>query len=156
MSEKQKKPPKKDSKLQETIDELTAALQRTQADFANYKRRSEQERAQSIEFGVKQTVMALLPTIDNIQRALTHVPKELRENEWAQGVAKVAQQLAKDLEKIGITIVGVEEEEFNPEFHEAVSVEGEGDIEVVSEVLQTGYALNGVVIRHAMVKVVKK
>lgn len=151
-----KKSAKKSSKQQELeqrIEELTNDVKRVQADFANYKRRAEEEKQSSIDYGAQQMIAALLPTIDNIKRALSHVPEEIAENPWAKGVSKVAEQLSKDLEKIGVTEIGAVGEEFDPEHHEAVSVEGEGAQEIVGEVLQTGYMYKTVIIRHAMVKV---
>ncbi|HIA92105.1 TPA: nucleotide exchange factor GrpE [Candidatus Saccharibacteria bacterium] len=154
-----KKPNKKDQKiadLEQEVETLTGDLKRTQADFVNFKRRAEEDRASSIAFGAKQILLSLLPTLDNVHRALAHLPEDLQNNDWAQGVSKVAQQLEKELQNLGVEKIGVEDELFNPEYHEAVAVEGDGETEFVKEVLQTGYSLNGEVVRHAMVKVINK
>lgn len=139
--------------LEQEIGELTADLQRIQADFVNFKRRSEEDVARSRMSGKSQMIAALLPVIDNLERALSHQPKELKNNEWAQGLSKVAQQLTKSLGEIGVYKIITEGQEFNPEFMDAVSVEGEGDKEIVSGELQAGYVMNEEVIRPSMVKV---
>lgn len=139
--------------LEQEIGELTVDLQRIQADFVNFKRRSEEDVTRSRMNGKNQMMTALLPVIDNLERALSHQPKELAKNEWAQGLSKVALQLTKSLGEIGVYRIVTEGQEFNPEFMEAVSVEGEGDKEIVSEELQAGYIMNEEVIRPSMVKV---
>jgi len=139
--------------LEQEIGELTADLQRIQADFVNFKRRSEEDVTRSRMSGKKQMVLALLPVIDNLERALSHQPKDLESNEWAQGIYKVGAQLSKSLSDIGVYRIDTKEQEFNPEFMEAVSVEGDGDKEIVAEELQAGYIMNEEVIRPSMVKV---
>lgn len=136
------------------VDELTTDLQRLQADFANYKRRSEEERVSLANFVKQQVIVELLPVLDNLERAIAHAPKELKKNEWAMGVEKVAQQLLHQLEQMGVKKIATVGEEFDPHLHEAVSVEdGDGTKEIISQELQAGYMLNDEVIRHAMVKV---
>ena len=142
--------------LRQQVEALTQDLKRAQADYINFKRRADEERAASIAFGSKQLLVSLLPTLDNVHRALAHTPEELKENEWAKGVSKVAAGLEKQLSELGVEKIGIVGEDFDPEKHEAVAVSGEGNKEVVAEVLQTGFELNGDVIRHAMVKVENK
>lgn len=142
--------------LEQEIGELTADLQRIQADFVNFKRRSEEDITRSRINGKSQMVKALLPVIDNLERALSWQPKELKKNEWAGGVRKIAVQLTKSLGEIGVYKIVTKGQEFNPEFMEAVGVEGKGDKEIVSEELQSGYIMNEEVIRPAMVKVKRK
>lgn len=142
--------------LEQEIGELTADIQRIQADFINYKRRSEEDVARARMGGKSSMVMALLPVIDNLERALSHQPKELAKNEWAVGVNKISGQLMKSLSDLGVYKIDTKDQEFNPDFMEAVSVEGEGDKEIVAEELQPGYVMNEEVIRPAMVKVERK
>ena len=106
--------------------------------------------------GKSSMIMALLPVIDNLERALSHQPKELEKNDWAKGVTKVSEQLMKSLSDIGVYKIDTKDQEFNPDFMEAVSVEGDGDKEMVAEELQAGYIMNEEVIRPAMVKVERK
>jgi molecular chaperone GrpE len=140
--------------LQQQIDELTEALQRERADAMNVRRRAEEERAQLATFYKSLVVRDLLPVIDNFERALRHVPKELEANDYIKGVQGVVKQFEQVLEKIGVQRIKTVGEAFDPRFHEAISMEeGIGTREVVSEELQSGYVLGDEVIRHAMVKV---
>ncbi len=149
---KAKKPTK-----DEQIAELTADLQRLQAEFINFKRRSEEERTRAVSAGKEQAVIALLPVLDNIERAVAHEPEDIKDHAWVKGVSAVSKQLGSQLEAIGLVKVGVEGEPFDPEKHDAIAVDdGEGETEVVSAVLQTGYQFGDQIIRHAMVKVTKK
>jgi molecular chaperone GrpE len=147
--------PKKPTK-DEQLAELTADLQRLQAEFINFKRRSEEERMRAVAAGKEQAVVALLPVLDSIERAVSHQPEDIKEHAWAKGVSAVAKQLDSQLQAIGLQKIGAEGEKFDPEKHDAVAVdEGEGEIEVVSAVLQTGYQFGDQIVRHAMVKVTK-
>lgn len=139
--------------LEEEIISLTGDLQRVHADFVNYKRRAEEDLNRSRMRGKNQMVVALLPIIDNLDRALSHHPEDLKDNEWAQGVNKVAQQLHQMLSDLGIYKIDAVGQEFNPEFMDAVSVEGKGNKEIVSEEVQAGYMMDETVIRPSMVKV---
>jgi molecular chaperone GrpE len=148
---------KKPSKDVDAIAELTADLQRIQADFVNFKRRSEEEKLRYAQSGKQLAVQQLLPVIDNLGRALNNVPKDLVKNEYVKGVQAIAKQLDKGLENIGVTKIVTTNAEFNPELMEAVSMEdGEGETEVVIEELQPGYTMDEIVIRHAIVKVGRK
>ena len=149
---------KKQDELEQQIGELTQDLQRTRADFENYRKRVEVEKEQAKQTGKTQAVMKLLPVIDNIDRAVAHLPVELQGNAWADGVVKLSKHLDKmvgdlSLEKIAI-IPG--ETLFDPSLHEAIQMDdAEGDTEVVAEELQTGWKLGDTVIRPAMVKVTR-
>ena len=140
--------------LQQKIEELTEALQRERADAVNLRRRHDEEIAK-LRSSVKASVVAdLLPVIDNFERALKHVPKELENNDYVKGVQGVVKQFEKTLATIGVERIKTVGESFDPHYHEAVSAEeGDGGPEVVSEELQAGYRPGDEVIRHAMVKV---
>ena len=133
--------------------ELTADLQRIQAEFINFKARTEQERVQLGTFAKAQVIKDLLPVIDDLERALAHAPENLKDNKWAQGVVKVHDRLMKQLEKLGVSKIDALNQPFDPNLHEAVQVEGDGHTQTVSEVLQNGYRLGDQIIRHAVVKV---
>ncbi len=148
-----KKLTKNEVLLEQQIGELTGDLQRVQAEFINYKKRVEEEKTQLSQFSKAQVVKDLLPVIDDLERALNHLPKDLEDNKWAQGVQKIHDRLLQQLAKLGIEKIDALNQPFNPEFHEAVQVEGEGPEQIVSEVLQEGYKINNQVIRHAVVKV---
>jgi molecular chaperone GrpE len=101
-----------------------------------------------------QVVKDLLPIIDNFERALKHIPADLKDNDYVKGVQGVVKQFEKTLADIGVERVKTVGEVFDPDLHEAVRMEeGDGLVDVVCEELQPGYRLGNDVIRHAMVKV---
>ena len=158
MSKKQpqdaQQPTELEQELQTQIEALTEALQRERADSANIRRRHE-EQTTSLKNVVKSSIVRdLLPVIDNFERALKHVPKELADNDYVKGVQGVVKQFEDTLTKLGVSKIQTVGKVFDPTYHEAVSVDDQGgDTEVVSEELQSGYVLGDEVIRHAMVRV---
>jgi molecular chaperone GrpE len=152
-----KKTPKsepKTSELEQQIAELTAAVQRERADAINLRRRHDEDIA-SLRVRTKAVVVKdLLPIIDNFERALKHVPKELETNDYIKGINAIVKQFEKTLGDMGVERIKTVGEPFDPHVHEAVSAEeGDGDQEIVSEELQSGYKIGDDVIRHAMVRV---
>ncbi len=96
----------------------------------------------------------LLPVIDNFERALKHIPEDLANNDFVKGVQGIVKQFEKTLADMGVERIKTVGEVFDPQLHEAVSMEeGDGQTEVVCEELQSGYRFGDQVIRHAMVKV---
>jgi molecular chaperone GrpE len=145
---------KKSEELEQKIEELTNALQRERADSINLRRRVEEDRSKLADVYKSSVVRDLLPAIDNLERALKHAPKDLKDHDYVKGVQGVVKQFNKALEELGVKKIKAVGEEFNPKYHEAVGVEdGDGDIEVVCEELQSGYQLGNEIIRHAFVKV---
>lgn len=136
------------------IVDLTNALQRERADAENLRRRHQEELV-SLRQSIKSSVVSdLLPVIDNFERALKHVPEDLVDNDYIKGVQGVVKQFEKTLADMGVERIKTVGEAFNPEIHEAVSMEeGEGSDEIVSDELQSGYRVGDTVIRHAMVRV---
>jgi len=140
--------------LQQQIDELTQALQRERADAINLRRRYEEQIASLQTVAKAGVVRDLLPVIDNFERALKHVPKDLENNDYVKGIQAIVKQFEKTLEQLGVRRIKTVGEPFDPRLHEAVSMEeGDGDREIVSEELQSGYTLGDEVLRHAMVRV---
>ena len=136
------------------IDELTDALQRERADVINIRRRHDEQMASLRDAAKANVVRDLLPVVDNFERALKHVPKELKDNDYIKGVQGVVAQFEQTLEKIGVTRIKTVGEVFDPVLHEAVSMEeSNGTTEIVSEELQAGYKFGDEIIRHAMVRV---
>lgn len=142
--------------LKQQLADLTGALQRERADATNLRRRHGEELS-ALRNRVKAAVVSdLLPVIDNFERALKHVPKELQANDYVKGIQAVVAQFEKTLTDMGVARIKTVGEPFNPHLHDAVSLEegdGDGDVEVISEELQSGYMLGDDVIRHAMVRV---
>ncbi len=148
-----KKSNNQDELLQQIAD-LTDALQRERADATNVRRRSEEERIKLGSFYKASVIKELLPVIDNFERAIKHVPDELKDNDYIKGVKGVVKQFEDSLTKLGLERIKTVGEPFNPHLHEAISLEeGDSDTETVSEELQSGYVLGDEVIRHAMVRV---
>lgn len=150
---------KKQEELEQEIGELTADLQRTRADFENYRKRVDAEKTAAREAGQTSAILKLLPVIDNIERAVAHAPAELADNKWAQGVVGLVKNLEKSLNALNVQRIDASAgTTFNPEYHEAIQFEedAEGEQEVISEELQAGYTLNGQPVRPAMVKVTRQ
>lgn len=150
---------KKQLELEQQVADLTADLQRTRADFENFRKRSEIEKTNAREAGSASSALKLLPVIDNIERAISHVPEYLKEDLWAKGVLGLTKSLDKSLDGLNIKRIDAKPGTvFNPELHEAIQCDedAEGEEEVVAEEMQTGYLLNGRPIRHAMVKVTRQ
>lgn len=142
------------TELQQKIAELTEALQRERADVTNVRRQHEDQIGGLKDMVKASIVRQLLPVIDNFERALKHVPKDLEKNDYVKGVQGVVKQFEDTLTQMGVERVKTVGEVFDPRLHEAISMdEGDGVVEVVSEELQSGYKLGEEVIRHAMVKV---
>ncbi len=150
---------KKQEELELKVAELTQDLQRTRADFENYRKRVELEKSTARESGQVATILKLLPTVDNIERAIAHAPEDIKDHAWVQSVTGLTKQLDKSLENLNLKRIEAEAgTAFNPDLHEAIQFdeEAEGDKEVIAEVLQSGYTLNATPIRHAMVKVTRQ
>lgn len=147
------------NEFDQQLGELTLDLQRTRADFENYRKRVDAEKSAARESGQTSAILKLLPVIDNIERAIAYTPEDLKDNAWVQSVAGLVKNLEKSLESLNLKRIDAKVgTEFNPELHEAIQFDEDatGDNEVVAEELQAGYTLNGHVIRHAMVKVTRQ
>lgn len=141
---------------QKMVTELVADLQRIQADFVNYRRRSEEEKIQSINLGKEQALLSLIPVVDNIERAIAHEPPDIKDHAWVKGITAVAKQLEDQMQAAGLIKIGIVGEEFDPHKHDAVGVDDkDGDTEVIAEVLQPGYRFGETILRPAMVKITK-
>ena len=142
----------KKSKHQKMIDDLNDRVMRQMAEFENFRKRSDKEKSQMYDMGVKTTIEKILPVVDNFERGLDSASED---DSFADGMKMIYKQLMTSLEDIGVKEIEAEGEEFNPDYHNAVMhVEDEELGEnVVVEVLQKGYTYNDSVIRHAMVKV---
>ena len=153
---------KKDSKAEKLHAEnleLKNDLQRTRADFENYRKNVESRVSNAQNLGEKKAILALIPMVDDIERAISHLPEELAQNAWAQNVVKMSKNLDKNLSKIGVEkINSAEGTVFNPELHEAIQFDEDsgGEEEVILAELRAGYTLKGEVLRAAMVKVGRK
>jgi len=135
------------------IDELTADLKRVQAEFINYRRRAEAEKADLLDFAKNRVVREFLAVRDSFDMELAHRPKEA-DLAWAKSIDAIRTQFDQVMQGLGVTKFESQGQSFDPHMHEAVVMdEGEGEHEVVTEELRPGYKLGNTVLRHAVVKV---
>lgn len=134
-------------------DEYLDSLRRTQADFQNFKRRNQTARADGYEDGLREALTAVLPAIDNLERALDAAEKAGTQDSFTEGVKMTLSMLMEGLKRFGFEEVPALGEEFNPELHNAVMREAGETPGRVLEVFQKGYRVKDKIIRYAMVKV---
>lgn len=158
--------------LQQELEAVTNSWKRTLADFENYKKRKEAESKELLEFAKEVTVAKLLPSLDSLEQALRHMPKIIEHESWSaehqrdfikqydnwqKGVNGIVLQLDKTLSELGVQKIEAIGKKFDPNFHEAVKeVVGEQDDGMVLDELQSGFILNGKVIRPSQVVISKK
>lgn len=133
-------------------DEFLDQLQRSRAEFANFRRRNEQERSALRQFVTRDVLAQFLPVIDDLDRALMTIPDEERESGWVKGVTLIQNKLNATMDRLGIVPVEALELPFDPSRHEAVATEPGSSGSHVVEVYQTGYRIGDVLVRPAMVK----
>jgi molecular chaperone GrpE len=135
--------------------DLVDALQRERADFRNYRRRVEQQRGVEHERGRSVAIEQLLPVLDDLDRALSDVPAEIKANPWVQGVRMVRERLTAALRGLGVERYGEVRDAFDPAFHDALFFQPgpEGSSPSISEVLRAGYRMGDRVLRPAEVVV---
>ena len=134
------------------IEELTGQLARAMADLQNYKRRNEEEKAGFVKWANAEMLKSLLPLLDNLDRSVTHLPEELKENEWAKGMLHIHGDLLKTFEKLGVKKIKTVGEKLDPNLHEAM-LAGPGEKDAILEEFEPGYTINGDVLKVAKVKV---
>lgn len=152
---KEKKKSKKDSELEALKAELDAKndqLMRTAAEFDNFKKRTEREKASIAEFAKAGLIKQLLPILDNIDRAAA---ADKESADYIKGIEMIVKQFEGITSNLGIEEIAKEGEQFDPNFHEAVMHVEDETLEenVIAQVLQKGYKIGDTVIRAAMVKV---
>ncbi len=132
--------------------EIQDLLQRRQAEFENYRRRSERERGELLEFAAMDTVKSLLPVLDDFERALKI---ESSDKELVKGMELIYQRLYDGLKKLGLEPIVAESPLFNPHIHHAVEMTDTKDHpdQTILEEYQRGYYFKGRLLRPAMVKV---
>ena len=137
--------------------EYLEGWRRTQADFANFKKRNEQERKELLKMANATLITKLLPIFDDFERAFQTLPSNLLRLTWIDGIALIYRRLQAILEGEGLTIIETEGQSFDPLLHEAVTYEESDDHEegqIIGEV-QKGYKLGDRVLRPALVRVAK-
>jgi len=138
------------------IEDLTDRLMRTMAEFDNFRKRSEKEKALMYDMGVKSFIEKILPIVDNFQRGFGTITEKEKESAFAQGIELIYRQLLTALDEVGVKPIDAVGKEFDPNLHNAV-MHGEDESlgeNVVSDEFQKGYMYRDMVVRHSMVKVV--
>ena len=146
------------AETQQEAAENKAGWQRTAADFANYRRRTEQERDAMLGVANEALLAKLLGHVDDFDRALANMPAELKEVGWAEGIVAIDRKLRQLLDSEGLTPIEAVGKPFDPHEHEAVVQEERSDVPegtVIAE-LQRGYRIRDRVLRPAMVAVARQ
>lgn len=137
--------------LEQELQDMTNMAKRAMADLQNYKRQVEEERKTLMTMSKVTILSEILPAIDNLQRALNHVPKDMQGNEWTKGIEAITKQLEAVLTNSGLEVIATEGTA-DPNLHEIVTtIPGEQD--QILEVLEVGYKVGEKVIRPAKVVV---
>jgi len=137
------------------VEEYKDGWQRSRAEFANYKKRIERERSQIYQNAAGEIIKRFLDIADDLQRALDNRPQEGEGAVWADGIELIYRKLLTIIENEGITPMETEGQTFDPNLHEAISLEDSPDHESgeIIEVLKKGYMLGDRVLRPATVRV---
>ena len=139
---------KKDTK----IEELTDRLQRTMAEFDNFRKRTEKEKASMYVIGAKEIIEKMLPVVDNFERGLANAPEG---DPFAEGIQMIYKQLMTTFDEMGVKVIETVGQQFDPNLHNAVMHvdDPEQEDNVIVEEFQKGYTYKDFVVRHSMVKV---
>lgn len=162
-TEEKEKPAKKERKLkwakqdelEEKVREATDRYARLFAEFDNFRKRTDKEKAQRYDFGVRDIVEKILPVIDNFERGLAAVPEDKADDSFVTGMQMTYKQLMKTLEDAGVKPIDAVGQEFNPDFHNAVMHVDDPEVgdNIIVEEFQKGYIYKDHVVRYSMVKV---
>ncbi|MBR5565727.1 MAG: nucleotide exchange factor GrpE [Roseburia sp.] len=146
---------KKKDKKDEKIEELTDQVKRQMAEFENFRKRTEKEKAQMFDMGAKTVIEKILPIVDNFERGFAMVEEADKDDAFVQGMDKVYKQLMTEFEAIGVKSIEAVGQEFNPDLHNAVMQVASEEYEsgVVAQELLKGYTYKETVVRHSMVAV---
>ena len=155
---KKKEKEKKKDERDEKIEALTDRYTRLMAEFDNFRKRTDKEKAQMFDMGASSTVEKILPVIDSFERGLQSVPEEKRDDSVYTGMKLIYDQFMKALTDLGVEPMNAEGEVFDPNLHNAVMQVENDELTpgTVAAELQKGYLFKGTVIRHAMVSVVQE
>ena len=154
-SKKPRKFGRKKDKRDEQIAELQDKVTRQMAEFDNFRKRSEKEKAAMYSMGARDVLEKMLEVLDNFERGFDAVEQDDQDDAFVQGMQMVYKQMLEALEKLGVKPIEAVGQPFDPNYHNAVMHEDNeeaGENEVVAE-FQKGYMYHDDVIRHSMVKV---
>ncbi len=138
--------------LQTQLQAMTETAKRAMADLQNFRRRSDDEKKQFIEYANAHIMLELIDINENFNRALKSIPEEFETNEWIKGILNIQKQLLALFEKYGLKEIPTIEHKLDPSRHEAL-MQGPGEKDIVIEELEKGYLLGNRVLKPAKVKV---
>ena len=143
--------------LKEKLDEMQDKYMRQVAEFDNFRKRTDKEKAQMFDAGASSVLEKMLPIVDNFERGLATVTEDQKDSAFADGMNKIYKQLVKQLEDLGVKPIDAQGTEFDPNFHNAVMQVDSEEVEsgYVAQELQKGYMFHDTVLRHSMVSVAK-
>ena len=153
--EKKKEEKEKKDKKDEQVEELKDRVTRQMAEFENFRKRTEKEKSQMFEVGVKTMVEKILPVVDNFERGLAQVPEDKKDDSFVEGMNMIYKQMMTAFDEIGVKPIEAVGKEFDPNLHNAVMHVDDDtlpDNSIVEE-FQKGYIYHDQVVRHSMVKV---
>ena len=152
---KKKKTDKKAEAYEAKIAELDDRVKRQMAEFENFRKRTEKEKATMFEMGAKSVVEKILPVVDNFERGLQAIPEEDKNSPFAEGMNKIYKQMMTELEGLGVKPIEAVGKEFDPNFHNAVMQVESDEYEegVIAQELLKGYTYRDTVVRYSMVAV---
>ncbi|MEO1645899.1 MAG: nucleotide exchange factor GrpE, partial [Chloroflexota bacterium] len=129
--------------------------QRSRAEFNNYRKRTQQQLADSKQKGALDALAKVLPVLDDFERAFDNIPADLADNPWVSGTSLILKNLQKVMDDYNIETLDPVGEEFNPNYHEAIGMDDSTDYEsgIVTTTLQKGYKSGDTVLRPALVRV---
>ena len=143
------------AKKEAELAELKDKYMRTLAEYENFRKRTEKEKADIYSYAVRDVMEKMLPVLDNLERGVAAVPEESKDDPFALGMEKILRQFEKSLDDIGVKPIDAAGKEFDPKLHNAVMhVDDEAfGANIVAEELMKGYTYKDTVVRHSMVKV---
>ncbi len=152
---KKKKTDKKTEAYEAKIAELDDRVKRQMAEFENFRKRTEKEKATMFEMGAKSVIEKILPVVDNFERGLQAIPEEDKNSPFAEGMNKIYKQMMTELEGLGVKPIEAVGKEFDPNFHNAVMQVESDEYEegVIAQELLKGYTYRDTVVRYSMVAV---
>ena len=137
--------------------ELVELSQRLKADFMNYKKEQDKTMALIRLYANEDLLLRFLPILDSLEKAMEHMPPELEQNQWAQGIKNIKNQISDALKNTGVSEISARDEKFDPYLHEAIAqAESDKDDGTVLEEFQKGYKFHDKVLRPAKVKISTK
>jgi molecular chaperone GrpE len=152
--EKKKNKKSEIEELKEKLDEAMNGWKRALADYENFKRRSEEDKKELVQYACENLILEILPILDNFQSAYKSLPKDLEDNNWAIGIKYIKDQFENVLKGNGVEELKTVGEKFNPEVHEAIEkVKSEEEKDMIIEEVVKGYKMGDKVIRAAKVKI---